>query len=1364
MPELKFIITGDNSALLKSLSDSEKEISAAKNKVNQDAASGVSIAKEQVNQTKANIAAINEETAAVRKLNLETYNNSAKNAKNDKAPKPATEPTNAPVSNVSLEIEKATSAVEEFQQEGTVALSAVDELIKLLNADLEAGVLSAEEFRTAINAIGTFDAFKKEEADVLAANKAIQEQLGIIEELELTLAALKEQKLSATTVPELEAINKKIQDTELSLKEFGNAGKVGFDQLGNKITSVGTNVEQAAVKSTAFENAISRATNISAIMGRAVTMLTRQLIGLGVGFLSFYIGAKAVEALISWVQNLDMFSGRLNQAKHNLDALNETMAEADKAAGKQKATLDLLYTTATDVNKSMKDRLSAAQQLRESFAAEFANSSKLAIVNGELKSSYEALSQSIIESAKSQAAFSKISSLESDNLDAQFQIDKNNSVKATQIAAALAQYRRNLANQSDESKAATAAGKTSYVGASGGFFNTPLGTFQATMKQIKGQTDIHNTIPAQTQQINNKTIGYLTGFIKNVTKSADDLNSANKLLGNNLENFYNLLGKAGSEQDLKNIQSALQTKLNALTPSDAQFAKIQADLAQVDKKIQAYSVKPDVGVNAASSLLASQKALLDKSAALKGKYFSKDKTADEQAIDDIKATFKAQNDAIDAQNKKLADDLKNKRITPTQAAQIGVTPKLTDADLNNAIASAKGAQAVEKTKLQIEQQKVLFQEYEDFKLRAGTEAADKLYSEQTKGFKNYIDYLKSLEPTEAQLNSDDPLVKKTASGMKDLLDKTLIPDAQNDEIKQAQANFQDLLISNQTYQQQRETLIARANDDIAALNAKGFSEQAAQAKQNLQDDLTQLDEAQVAKLSAYKDLFDGVHTLTVTQSRADIATIQTFINAQLKAGKITQEAWDRINKDLSEASKKVDSDLPDKIKAVGAAFSSWGSSLSGLDENLGKALSTMGDMVSAAGSIKANLNTLSDPNASSTDQLSAGLGLVTTAVSVISSIAGLFSHSQANAEQAKFAADQQLKAQEAITKQLERQLDVANQLYGSAKIDAYSKQLQDIAKAQADAENKLKGKIELTDNNALNKEITKYNAGQSYNQFFLFKDLIDKLTAASDLGSKSIEQLQQLIDNGKLDDGTAAIAQSLIDLKQQAIDTTNALNLALTGVSFDDLVSNFHDMFETLNSTTEDWANNFKKTIQDAFIKAFETQYLDDKLQSFYDQLTTDLKNDKGKNGDSPLTDSDLTDLTNYYNTIASTAQAGQSALQQIFGKLGLDTNTASSALNQSIQSITSDQANALEGIDRGMYDYTKQLFAGQQIANNILSEQYDIAVKGLLSWQAIEFNTAQTVAELKISNTHLIAANAALSSIVSNTKPTSMRGGGLSS
>jgi hypothetical protein len=475
-------------------------------------------------------------------------------------------------------------------------------------------------------------------------------------------------------------------------------------------------MEGATQKTSRFAAAINKVTSADALGARVVSQFSRQIISLGTGFLSMEIGAKAIKAVVEQIQKLDYFTGRLNQGKQNILALNAVQAEADKEAGKQIGTLKILYDTATDVNRSMHDRLVAANALRDEFPTEFQNSTSLAIVNGQLRKSYDELTASIIRQAQSQAASSKIGELAGKKLDNDYQIDKNNSYKEYLEKQAQEEYQQNKKNpnQNFEAIALQQNAQNSNSGinplTTGITINSAESLLKAKLAAIKKMTDDKNYEPATGNKVIQKTQEFLETYVNTITKGSKSLDDANKLLGPKLENFNHLVTGADDKLQLENIKSALQVKLDALAPNDKQIAVIRAKIEQVEKLEKQYDakLKGAHGHNEQNEAVSKQKAIDNDLAKLDAERVADTKSANDKEIAEVQAKYnelkqkELEYQVWVAQNKNLTKKQKTTDINASNST-IGKIGDDQDAAVNALKAKQAGDLSKEIQKYQDEQ-------------------------------------------------------------------------------------------------------------------------------------------------------------------------------------------------------------------------------------------------------------------------------------------------------------------------------------------------------------------------------------------------------------------------------------------------------------------------------------------------------------------------------------------------------------------------------------------------------------------------------------------------------------------------------------
>lgn len=170
------------------------------------------------------------------------------------------------------------------------------------------------------------------------------------------------------------------------------------------------------------------------ITGRLAGVLTSRIFRMAASFILITVALGAVTWLAKWISGLDYFTGRLDQAVQNLKALNEVQKDADQQAAKSIVTSKILYNAATDVNNSMKDRLAAAKELKKEYPDALKNASDMAIANGLEKKSFDELTNSLIDNAKSMAVVKKLEENAAKEADINFEKAKIASTRMHQLS------------------------------------------------------------------------------------------------------------------------------------------------------------------------------------------------------------------------------------------------------------------------------------------------------------------------------------------------------------------------------------------------------------------------------------------------------------------------------------------------------------------------------------------------------------------------------------------------------------------------------------------------------------------------------------------------------------------------------------------------------------------------------------------------------------------------------------------------------------------------------------------------------------------------------------------------------------------
>lgn len=119
----------------------------------------------------------------------------------------------------------------------------------------------------------------------------------------------------------------------------------------------------------------------------------------------------AITLLTAYGKEIGEFITRLFKGRKEIDAFKFSQGQLSKAmtdgaadAQKEIVRLKLLYEAATDVTRSMEERLGATQELQSMYPSYLGNIAQEKILAGEAKDAYEALMLAILDVAKARAA------------------------------------------------------------------------------------------------------------------------------------------------------------------------------------------------------------------------------------------------------------------------------------------------------------------------------------------------------------------------------------------------------------------------------------------------------------------------------------------------------------------------------------------------------------------------------------------------------------------------------------------------------------------------------------------------------------------------------------------------------------------------------------------------------------------------------------------------------------------------------------------------------------------------------------------------------------------------------------------------
>jgi len=748
------------------------------------------------------------------------------------------------------------------------------------------------------------------------------------------------------------------------------------------------------------------------------------------------------------------------------------------------------------------------------------------------------------------------------------------------------------------------------------------------------------------------------------------------------------------------VLTALRREYNGLK-KDKKAAGVQTEtnIPEDDKKKTAEARKLETALNAQRTLQAEIDSLTKKGRA-------KQKSDDDQDLLDIELKYKKLTDKAIAFN----NSIKNKGLKVNLSGL-----QVAESEEKSAKSDENKAKSLKK---ELEVQKALYADFEQYKSDFGIEKAKAKYAK-------LIDvdstYLQNLKNREYNLNGD-PKAKGGNDGPGEYAVEQLkvITEASDQAVKEEQKKTDALLKEFMSYADKRKNLTETYQRDIQAMeNNPGAIEE---REKRYTADLKQLDDANAKKIDSYRDLFTGIENLSKKSAMKLLESARVDLAKQIKAGKIVDpKQIAEINQYFNEVENTIRNGSGQALIDLARQVDGVASEVGKLDEEFGKVLSTLGNVLGQVGNIKSSMASLKIAQGKGDvfGQLSSGLGIFAAGMSIFQGIVGLFDKSAQREEQAAYSRDLQNKQTEALNKALERQIALLNDVYGTERISNYSEAIKQAQDNQAKYASQLTSKYSLSGNKQLDDVLTKINNGEGTGVFGLSVDAfvkanqaaLDKLKLPSDINS-----LQRLLDEGKLDANTSTIVTNLLKAKQTAEELVNSLRQEVVGTSLAEVADDF---IKTLTDGTQDFGKTFEETIQKSLLNGFKGELIRKQLQAFYTQFA-----ELSQGG---LTKDEIDTLRISYLAASTKAKADLDALSKATGIDLTGAGNSSNSLKGAYSAASQESITLLAGQTGGMR--LAQLQTNLLLApiGKSLGDLYLTALDSFAIQVKIEANTLRT-------------------------------------
>ena len=920
--------------------------------------------------------------------------------------------------------------------------------------------------------------------------------------------------------------------------------------------------------------------------------------------------------------------GLINTKRATLDLLSaeQEMAlarrEAIKSSVNERVELDILYSKLKNISLSERERTAAVNEWISKFP-QYSNILEGEKVNlGNLESAYRTLSNEIYKNAVARSYVDKLA-------DISIKKDKEE-IKRLNQKLTVAKAEERLRKQEEEFNKQEKEG-----------FGTATAKIDARRKVENARRDLEKQ-----KGIYNDILTNLQTYENNFLDISNHINTLN-LFPQPKEGTYDYW-----QQQVRNADSALKqikdTYLEVLktgstqgVPKDVvkQYNSLIKQKREAENKLKIYDDK-GAGNRNINALTSQQ----DKILGLESKYaLERRRQAEDLEYQIAQARISAMNDGY--QKAKAQRDLDNKKEIQ---------------DLQR--------QKEDAIRAEIDSQKKVFDEQE------------KLKAKQNKGYKTKT-FDASAVDTSNISSAFDSIIGYVSNRQKD------------DLMREQESAWNEYLIKFGNYQQKRQAIIEKYNNAIETATTAG---NAAALEGEKRQYLEQLDEQYGKTTRAMADLFEDASTKSVSAIQDIIDKYETLIKYMSGTDKdisITDlEGIGFTDKDIEKIEKGEISikDVTDAIRGLKDELkgkSPWQAFVSDLEKGIeairkggndskkvGQGITDIGNAVTSFtpalgefGSNIANIFGVSDSAITGITDALGGLG--TTAIGVgqimsgdivggaMSAVSGI--SSVVSAFEGLFGADysgyENMKAQyetlitigdELITKKMDY-IDID---YGTEAIKA-AEEAEQLVNIQISRQRQLIKQLASSGASVGSHSLGyRINDRLSKEDYQRISGLVgQKITAEYQLWNLSSEQIEKILSDEKLvsvldtvNKDFVTYLQNIVDYGEQLTEIAQKEKEAITGIGFDEFKSGYADLLSDLDSTNEDFADNFEQHLQKAIFQSLLANKYKEQIQRLYDSWA-----EYGKDG---ITSDEAQALRNMQQNLTNSLLAERDKLMQDFG------------------------------------------------------------------------------------------------------------------
>jgi hypothetical protein len=608
------------------------------------------------------------------------------------------------------------------------------------------------------------------------------------------------------------------------------------------------------------------------------------------------------------------------------------------------------------------------------------------------------------------------------------------------------------------------------------------------------------------------------------------------------------------------------------------------------------------------------------------------------------------------------------------------------------VGNVKEKEAFELYKRSLQDQKALFDQFEQYKVTVGEEKSRELLNIQQDDFTDYLSYLQA------------ELLKLSLSGAGSTLSGKLkiefltqaIVDAEKKKAAQLvedQAKaYEDMLAATFSFKDKEKEINDRYDRLENALandgTIKNKQERFKILKEGREEELKQLQNDAFRQSAIFKKLNEDITLYSRERIKQLIKDLQLLLKSTGDLSPVVKKQIEEQIKQLQGLLRETSSSaelgrnfetIGNTVNQLSGSFRGLASAVKGVNKELGENLDGLADALELTGSALS-----AAAKFASGDYAGAAADTINFITNIIEGFAKAKSTRQ-DAQNQINAFYQNIRNAElelnAIYRERERS-QVRNNKLKLEGLIAEKKLLEEQRKANQQAYQdilkQLQGESFVSGQNTRTRRnpLSFFGGG-------LVGYLSSRRTTVQDqlssLAGKSYEDLEKLFTSGQLTDKAKELFEQLRKLKQEGVDIDKlleenkaALKEAYTGTTADNITDSIVEGFKNGKRSASDFADTFENLMRDAVFNALKFQALEGPLKDFYEQFAEFAESD------GILTQQEIEQLRQNFAGIIGSAQQQFDQLQQVTN-MNIGGNSGSgNSLTGAIKGITETQATLL--------------------------------------------------------------------------------------